>query len=200
MRPRFPAPVERLLASLNKLPGVGPKTALRYMYATLHWSKEDRAALAAALFELNETLLECATCRTLSNENPCAICADPKRDAETLCVVSEPQDLLALESAGSYNGRYFVLGSVISPLQGVQPEDLALRPLLDRIASGGIREVILAFDPDAEGETTMLYLTKILKPLVPTVTRLGRGIPVGGDLEYADSQTLKDALAGRRQF
>ncbi len=197
-RPRFPEPVERLLVSLNRLPGVGPKTALRYMYATLAWSKQDRAGLATALLDLNKTLLACRDCRTLSDRDPCVICGDPKRDALTLCVVAEPQDLLAIESTGAFAGRYFVLGAVISPLEGTRPEDLPVRSLLDRAARDGIREVILAFDPDAEGEATTLYLTRILKPEVAIVSRLGRGIPVGGDLEYADSLTLTDALAGRR--
>lgn len=200
MRPRFPEPVERLLASLNRLPGVGPKTALRYMYATLRWDKQARADMAGALLDLNRTILECGRCRTLSDSDPCAICADPKRDRSKLAVVAEPHDLLALESTGSYDGLYFVLGEVISPLDGVKPEDMPARELMDRIAQDGVREVILALDPDAEGETTMLFLTKIVKPRVESVTRLGRGLPVGGDLEYADSLTLKDALSGRRRL
>lgn len=198
MRPKFPIPVEHLLASLNKLPGVGPKTALRYMYAILRWQNQDRASLASALLELNATLLTCSKCHTLSDVNPCAICADTKRDATTICVVAEPQDLLAIESTGMYSGRYYVLGTVISPLDGVRPEDLHTRPLLDRIPTEGIREIILAFDPDSEGETTTLYLTKLLKNQPVIISRLGRGIPVGGDLEYADTMTLTDALAGRK--
>jgi len=200
MRPRFPEPVERLLASLNRLPGVGPKTALRHMYATLRWDRQARSDLAGALLDLNRTILECNRCRTLSDADPCGICSDPKRDHGVLCIVAEPQDLLALESTGSYDGMYFVLGSVISPLDGVKPEDIPAREILDRVAQDGIREVILALDPDAEGETTMLYLTKVLKPRVATITRLGRGLPVGGDLEYADSLTLRDALSGRRRL
>jgi recombination protein RecR len=198
MRPRFPAPLERLLVSLNRLPGVGPKTALRYLYGMLRWDAEERAALARSLLAVNESVLICDQCRTLSDRSPCGICADPKRRGDLLCVVAEPQDFLALESTGSYDGRYFVLGSVISPLRGVRPEDLPIQPLLDRVRRERVGEIILAFDPDAEGETTMLYLTKLLKPLGATVTRLGRGIPVGGDLEYADAVTLADALAGRR--
>ncbi len=200
MRPRFPEPVERLLTNMNRLPGVGPKTALRYMFAVLRWPAQDRSSLAAALQDLNRSLLECAECRTLSDRNPCVICADPKRDGALLCVVAEPQDLLAMESTGTYAGRYHVLGAVISPLDGVRPEDLHVRPLLDRLARAPLREVILAFDPDAEGEATLLYLTKLLKPIVPSVSRLGRGIPVGGDLEYADAVTLADALSGRRRL
>jgi recombination protein RecR len=198
MRPKFPIPVEHLLASLNKLPGVGPKTALRYMYAILRWQNQDRAGLASALLELNATLLTCTKCHTLSDVNPCAICADTKRDMTTICIVAEPQDLLAIESTAMYNGRYYVLGAVISPLDGVRPEDLNTRPLLDRIGNEGIREIILAFDPDAEGETTTLFLTKLLKHQPVIVSRLGRGIPVGGDLEYADTLTLRDALSGRK--
>ncbi|TAL20204.1 recombination protein RecR [Patescibacteria group bacterium] len=199
-RPRFPEPVERLLYSINKLPGVGPKTALRYVFALLRWTAQERTNMASALAELNRVILKCAECNTLSDKNPCAICADPKRDGKLLCVVAEPQDLLAIESTGSYGGRYYVLGSVISPLDGLRPDELALRPLLERVGGGKCREVILAFDPDAEGEATMLYLTKILKPLAPAVSRLGRGIPVGGDLEYADAVTLSDALSGRRML
>lgn len=198
MRPKFPIPVEHLLASLNKLPGVGPKTALRYMYAILRWQNQNRAELATALHELNATLLTCSKCHTLSDANPCVICADTKRDQTTLCVIAEPQDLLAIESTGVYTGRYYVLGAVISPLNGVLPEDLPTRQLLDRIGNEGIREIILAFDPDAEGETTTLFLTKLLKQQPVTISRLGRGIPVGGDLEYADNVTLSDALAGRK--
>lgn len=197
-RPRFPEPVERLLASLNALPGVGPKTALRYMYAVLRWKSNERGELAAALLELNKTLLTCTRCRTLSDENPCAICKDPRRDPRIVCVVAEPQDLLALESTGAYNGLFYVLGAVISPLEGIRPEDLEIRSLIDRILQEEIQEIILALDPDAEGETTTLYLTKVLKQYPVSITRLGRGIPVGGDLEYADALTLKDALSGRK--
>ena len=201
MRPRFPEPVERLLTSLNKLPGVGPKTALRYMYAVLRWNIQERSDLSTALLDINKTLLTCKNCRTLSDEDPCALCKDPKRDVATLCIIAEPQDLLAIESTGAYNGRYFVLGAVISPLDGVRPEHLDIRPLLDRLAREEIKEIILAFDPDAEGEATMLYLAKILNAQEGLhVSRLGRGIPVGGDLEYADSLTLKDALSGRKKM
>lgn len=200
MRPRFPEPAERLLVSLNQLPGVGPKTALRYLYALLRCDKQKRGAMASALEDINRSILECGRCRTLSDTDPCAICADKKRDAGVICVVSEPQDLLALESTGSFTGQYYVLGAVISPLNGVKPEDMPLQPLLDRLIREPAEEIILALDPDAEGEVTMLYLTKILRPHTRRVTRLARGIPVGGDLEYADSVTLKDALVGRRQL
>ena len=200
MPPRFPAPIERLCAALNKLPGVGPKTALRYLYAVLQWNAQERAALASALLDLNNSLLACARCRTLSDQNPCAICADQKRDPGIICIVAEPQDLLAIESSGIYHGLYYVLGAVISPLNGIGPEDLEMRPLLDRLTKETIREVILAFDPDAEGETTMLYLTTLLKSERLVVSRLGRGIPVGGDVEYADSVTLGNALTGRQRL
>lgn len=197
-RPRFPEPVERVLAAYNLLPGVGPKTALRYMYATLAWSNQDRAALATALLDLNKTLLVCRSCRTLSDRDPCVICADEKRDASLLCVVAEPQDLIAVESTGAYQGKYFVLGGTLSPLSGRRAEDLPLPHLLDQMTQRGAKEVILALDPDTEGEATTLYLTKLLKPHGAIVSRLGRGMPVGGDLEYADTLTLTDALNGRK--
>ncbi|TAK04733.1 recombination protein RecR [Patescibacteria group bacterium] len=199
MRPSFPPAIENLLQSLRRLPGVGQKTALRYAFALLRAPAVDRAAFAQALTDLNRGRLVCSTCFHVAGNDPCMYCADPERSNRTICVVAEPQDLLAIEATGAYKGRYHVLGGVIRPLDGLRPEDLTVTQLEERIKKGKPEEVILALDPDMDGETTLLYLRKRLAALPVRLTRLARGLPVGGDLEYADETTLSDALTGRRE-
>lgn len=194
----FPAPVQALLSAFRLLPGVGPKTALRYAFALLRASAQDRTAFAEALLALNKQRLVCGTCGHVSGEDPCVFCRNPARSNHTLCVVSEPQDVLAIEATGAFHGRYHVLGGVIRPLDGQRPEDLSIAALEKRIAANGVQEIILALDPDMDGETTMLYLRRLLEKYHLKVTRLARGLPVGSDLEYADETTLTDALNGRR--
>ena len=199
MRPSFPPAIENLLQSLRRLPGVGQRTALRYAFALLRAASHERADFADALTTLNRTRLVCSTCFHLAGKDPCTYCTDTERTARTLCVVAEPQDLLAIESTGAYKGRYHVLGGVIRPLDGLRPEDLTVNQLEERIRKEKPEEVILALDPDMDGETTLLYLRKRLAALPVRLTRLARGLPVGGDLEYADETTLSDALTGRRE-
>ncbi len=199
MRPAFPPAIDNLIAALRRLPGVGQKTALRYAFALLRAPSHERAGFADALTTLNRTRLVCSTCFHVAGKDPCDFCTNPARAGKTLCVVAEPQDLLAIEATGAYKGRYHVLGGVIRPLDGLRPEDLTVAQLEDRIRREKPEEVILALDPDMDGETTLLYLRKRLAALPVRLTRLARGLPVGGDLEYADETTLSDAFTGRRE-
>lgn len=197
---QYPEPLARLVEALQRLPGVGPKTAQRLAFWVLKRPVEEIRALSEALLAVKERLGHCDVCYNITDENPCRICADPGRDASLLCVVEEPNDLLAMERTGEYRGRYHVLLGALSPLDGVGPEDLKIRELLTRLEAGGVREVILATNPNVEGEATALYLARLLRPLGVRVTRIARGLPVGGDLEYADQVTLSKALEGRREI
>jgi recombination protein RecR len=197
---RYPEPLARLVEALQRLPGVGPKTAQRLAFWVLKRPVEEVRALSEALLAVKEGLGHCRVCFNVTDEDPCWICADPARDASLLCVVEEPNDLLAMERTGEYRGRYHVLLGALSPLDGIGPEDLKIRELLARLDAGGIREVILATNPNVEGEATALYLARLLRPLGVRVTRIARGLPVGGDLEYADQVTLSKALEGRREI
>lgn len=198
MNASLPAPVQALVAAFRTLPGVGPRTALRYAFAMMRASSAERTAFAESLTGLNRARLICATCGHVSGEDPCIFCRDPVRNIGVLCVVADPQDVLALEATGAFKGRYHVLGGVIRPLDGQRPEDLSITALLARIEQEKPSEIILALDPDMDGETTLLYLRRQLASLSLKVTRLARGLPVGSDLEYADETTLTDALNGRR--
>lgn len=193
----YAPPMARLIAELSRLPGVGPKTAQRLALYLLEQGREDVKRLAEAILDAKDKMSFCPVCGHLTDVHPCAICADSGRDASVLCVVEEPSDVIALEKTRVFRGRYHVLHGAISPLDGVGPEDLSIRELCERL-NQGVKEVILATDPDVEGETTALYITKLLRPLGVRLTRLARGIPVGGDLEYADEVTLVKALEGRR--
>lgn len=198
---RYPKAIQELVDRFRRLPGVGPKTALRFAFAALRWQDADRRALADALLRVSAQTTQCAICTNVAESNPCRLCSDPARDGSLVCIVAEPQHVAAIESTGAYRGRYHVLGGVLSPLDGVTPERLTIAKLENRIRAldpKPVREVILALDPSIEGETTMLYLAKRIAPLGVTVTRLARGLPVGADLEYADEVTLGDALRGRR--
>ncbi len=191
-------PLARLIDELGKLPGIGPKTAQRLAYFILRSSNENARALADAIHAVKERLLYCSVCFNIAEEDPCAVCAADDRDASVVCVVEEPLDVLAIERTGGYRGRYHVLHGAISPVNGVRPDDLKIGPLADRVRSGGITEVILATNPNLEGEATAMYIAQLLHGTGAQVTRLARGLPVGGDLEYTDEVTLSRALEGRR--
>ncbi len=196
----YPEPVARLVEALQRLPGIGPKTAQRLAFFLLKRPADEVRELAAALVAVKDRIVYCRTCFNVTDEDPCRICADPARDGRLICVVEEPNDLLAMERTGEYRGRYHVLLGALSPLDGIGPEDLKVRELLARLDAGGATEVILATNPNVEGEATALYLAKLLRPLGVKVTRIARGLPVGGDLEYADQVTLSKALEGRREI
>ncbi len=196
----YPEPVARLIDALQRLPGIGPKTAQRLTFFLLKRPLEEVRELADALVAVKERIVYCQTCFNVTDQDPCRICADPSRDARLICIVEEPNDLLAMERTGEYRGRYHVLLGALSPLDGIGPEDLKIRELLARLDAGGTAEVILATNPNVEGEATALYLAKLLRPLGARITRIARGLPVGGDLEYADQVTLSKALEGRREI
>ena len=195
----YPEPVARLIDAFQKLPGIGPKTAQRLTFFLLKQPASEVSELSEALKRAKSQIIHCSTCFNVTEEDPCRICRDPARDPRSLCVVEEPNDLLALERTGEYRGRYHVLMGALSPLDGIGPEDLRVRELLVRLEKDPVEEVILATNPNVEGEATAIYLAKLLKPLVQRVTRIARGLPVGGDLEYADEVTLSKALEGRRE-
>ena len=200
--PVLPPPVQNLITALERLPGIGPKSASRLAFYLLRAPDEISGQLAEALLKLKSSTALCQICFNISlAEQPiCEICASSRRDASLICVVEEPLDVLALERTAGYDGRYHVLHGVISPIEGIGPEDLKIRPLIERIQAGGVREVILATNPSMEGDATALYLRQQLLPLGVQVTRLARGLPVGGDLEYADQNTLLRALSGRSEM
>jgi recombination protein RecR len=190
--------VQDLIDELGRLPGVGPKGAQRIAFYLLGADPADVKRLAATLVEVTERIRFCRTCGNVAEEEECRICRDPRRDLTMICVVEEPRDVAAIEKIREYRGRYHVLGGAISPIDGVGPEDLRTRELMARLADGGVTEVILATDPNLEGEATATYLARLLKPLGLRVTRPASGLPVGGDLEYADEVTLGRAFEGRR--
>ena len=194
------APVARLIEEFSKLPGVGTKTAQRLTYHVLRTSEADARALAAALVSVKEDVAYCSVCCNITEagNDPCFICADTRREATRICVVEEPLDVLAIERTSEFRGSYHVLHGAISPIDGIGPERLRVRELVDRVRGGGVEEVILATNPNLEGEATAMYLADLLRPHVPSVTRIARGLPVGGDLEYADDVTLIRSLQGRR--
>jgi len=196
----YPPAVARLIEALQRLPGIGPKTAQRL---TFHLLKQPPAAvrdLADALVDVKTRIVHCSRCFNVTDEDPCRICHDPGRDAGLLCVVEEPNDLMAMERTGEYRGCYHVLLGALSPLDGIGPDEIKVRELLARAEANHVREVILATNPNVEGDATALYLAKLLRPLGLHVTRIARGLPVGGDLEYADEVTLGRALTGRREM
>ncbi|HXJ30541.1 MAG TPA: recombination mediator RecR [Gemmatimonadales bacterium] len=193
--------IEDLVAELAKLPGIGRKTAQRLTFHLLKEPPEVAGRLADAIRRVREQVQACGTCGNLSDTDPCGICADPRRDATQLCVVEEPGDLTAIERAGQFRGRYHVLGGRLSPLDGIGPEALQIDRLLARVSNGaGVREVIVATNPSMEGEVTATYLQQVLRASGVKVTRIARGLPVGGDLEYADGVTIAQALQARREM
>ncbi len=190
--------VQSLIDELGRLPGVGPKGAQRIAFYLLGADHADVRRLAAVLVEVTERVRFCRTCGNVAQEDECRICRDPRRDPSVICVVEEPKDVAAIEKIREFRGRYHVLGGVISPIDGIGPEDLRTRELMARLADGGVTELILATDPNLEGEATATYLARLVKPLGLRVTRPASGLPVGGDLEYADEVTLGRAFEGRR--
>lgn len=190
-------PVARLIDELAKLPGVGPKTASRLAFYLLRGSREDATALAEAILDVKERIRLCSNCFNITEEDPCSVCSDPAR-AGAICVVEEPLDVVALERTGQFKGRYHVLHGAISPVEGIGPEKLKIQELLERVRRESPDEVIVATNPDIQGDATATYLHRLLVPLGVNVTRPASGLPAGGDLEYADEITLGRALAGRR--
>ena len=192
--------VQDLIDELGRLPGVGPKSAQRIAFHILAAEPTDVLRLADALREVKEKVRFCSICGNVAEEEQCRICRDPRRDLTVLCVVEEPKDVIAIEKTREFKGRYHVLGGAISPIDGIGPDDLRIRELLARLSDGKVTEVILATDPNLEGEATATYLARTLSPLGLTVSRLASGLPVGGDLEYADEVTLGRAFEGRRRL
>lgn len=190
--------VQTLIDQLGRLPGIGPKSAQRVAYHLLNVPKEDALALASAIATAKERVRFCDVCHNLSEAERCSICADPRRDATVVCVVEEPRDIIAVEKTGGFSGRYHVLGGAINPMEGIGPDQLKVRELVGRIETDDVAEVILCTNPNLEGDTTAMYLARLLTPLGIRVTRIASGLPVGGDLEYADELTLGRALEGRR--
>lgn len=189
--------VEQLAEQFAQLPGIGRKTAHRLALYVVKMSKEDVGTLARALVSVKEKVRYCSICSNITESDPCLICSNTKRDRSLICVVEEPTDVLALEKTNEFKGLYHVLGGALSPLDGIGPEDLRIKELLQRLSPSSVEEIILALNPNVEGEATTLYLSKLLKPLGMKVTRIARGLPVGTDLEYADEATLSRALEGR---
>ncbi len=195
-----PASVTRLIEAFAQLPGIGPKTASRLTFYLLRRPPEQAEALADALRELKQKTLFCSICFNITEEDPCPVCRDESRDRSIICVVEEPLDVLAIERTGEYRGLYHVLHGAISPVEGIGPDELRIDELLARLRAEPVQEVLLATNPNLEGEATAMYLARLIEPLGVRVTRLARGLPVGGDLEYADSVTLGRALQGRREM
>ena len=191
-------PLSRLIEELNRLPGIGPKMAQRLAYFLLRAPGDQALALAEAIQAVKERVVLCSVCQNITDQDPCAFCRDENRDRSQLCVVEEPLDILALERSGAYKGLYHVLHGVLSPMDGIGPQDLKIKELLPRLRSGEVKEVIVATNPNLEGEATALYLQRLLASLGLRLTRLARGLPVGADLEYADEVTLSRALEGRQ--
>lgn len=194
-----PRSVSRLIEEFHRLPGIGPKTAQRLTFYLLRTSKTQVDSLSDAIRDLREKITTCALCQNIAEDNPCSVCRDESRDQAMICVIEEPLDLVALERTREYKGLYHVLHGAISPVEGIGPEDLRIKELLERLRNGRVHEVLLATNPNLEGEATAMYLERLIKPLGIRMTRLARGLPVGGDLEYADEVTLTRALEGRRE-
>jgi recombination protein RecR len=192
--------VQDLIDELGRLPNVGPKSAQRIAFHLLAADPVDVKRLAQVLLEVKEKVRFCAICGNVAEDDECRICRDPRRDPSVICVVEEPKDVVAIEKTREFRGRYHVLGGAISPIEGVGPDDLRVRELMTRLADGAVNELILATDPNLEGEATATYLARLVKPMGLRVTRLASGLPVGGDLEYADEVTLGRAFEGRRQL
>jgi recombination protein RecR len=192
--------LEKLIDEFSKLPGIGKKTAQRMAFHILKGRKEEAEALAQALLDVKEKVNYCSVCFNITEEDPCSICKDPKRERSVICVVEEANDVLALEKTNHYKGLFHVLGGVLSPLDGIGPDDLKVKELVSRLKGKEVREVILATNPNTEGEATAIYIAKLIKPLTVKVTRIARGLPAGGDLEYADQVTLASAIEGRIEF
>ncbi|MBM7866296.1 recombination protein RecR [Heliobacterium gestii] len=196
----YAEPVGRLIEELSKLPGVGPKTAQRLAFHLLHVPRSEAVALAKAIVEAHDKTLYCSVCTNLTDQDPCRICGDANRDRSVICVVEEPRDVVAVEKTREYRGHYHVLHGALSPIEGIGPEQLRISQLMARLADPELKEVIVATNPTVEGEATASYLARLIKPMGVKVTRIAHGLPVGGDLEYADQVTLLRAMEGRREL
>jgi len=195
----YPEPIARLIEGFTKLPGIGPKTAQRLAFYVLNMDDEDVYHLANALVSSKKELHYCSVCQNITDQDPCSICRDKSRDPSVICVVQDPKDVIAMEKTKEYHGLYHVLNGVISPMDGIGPEDIKIKELLVRLEDEQIEEIILATNPNIEGEATAAYLARLVKPFKIKVTRIAHGLPVGGDLDYADEVTLSKALEGRRE-
>lgn len=197
----FPPALEKLVEQFNRLPGIGRKSAQRLAFYVLNLPDNEAEAFANAIVSAKKSVTCCPVCQNLTEgEGPCVICSSYKRDHSLICVVADPKDVIAMERSGEYNGLYHVLHGVLSPMNHVGPDDLKIKELVNRVAAGGVEEVIMATNPDTEGETTAMYLSRLLRPFQVKITRLAYGIPVGSHLEYADDATLMRALEGRREM
>ncbi|KGK86389.1 recombination mediator RecR [Clostridium sp. HMP27] len=195
----YPIAIEKLIEEFAKLPGIGYKTAQRLTLHVLNLPKEEVEEFSQALIKARGTIKYCSICGNFTDKDPCAICSNPSRDKEVICVIEQPKDIISLEKVREYNGTYHVLHGTISPMSGRGPDDINLKELIKRV-NGDVKEIIVATNPNVEGEATAMYISKILKPFGVKVTRIAHGIPVGGDLEYADEVTLAKALEGRREI
>jgi recombination protein RecR len=198
--PDFAEPLARLITEFKRLPGIGQKSAQRIAFAVLRAKREDAERLAIALLDVKDKLGLCAVCNNITDGEMCQYCSDPTRDPKIICVVEEPHNIIGIESTRQFHGRYHVLHGALSPLRGIGPEQLKVKSLLERLGTQGVEEVIVATNPNVEGEATAAYLARILKPLGVKVTRIGMGIPVGSDMEYADEVTMWKAMEGRREI
>ena len=196
----YARPLARLIGELVKLPGIGPKTAQRLAFEIISWSPGEVKQLAEAIVEAKTLLRYCSVCFNLTEQDPCQICSNPNRERSSICVVEQPKDVIAMEKTREFRGLYHVLHGVISPMDGIGPNDIRIRELLSRLKDSGVAEVIVATDPDVEGDATAMYIARILKPMGLKVTRMASGLPVGGDLEYVDEVTLAKALQGRHEL
>jgi len=193
-------PIARLIGELSKLPGIGNKTAQRLAFYIINMPDEQVGQLASAIAEVKSRIKYCSICQNITDVNPCRICSNPQRDPSLICVVEDPRDVIAMEKTRDFHGLYHVLHGVISPMNGIGPDDIRIKELIGRVNGDTVKEVILATNPDVEGEATAVYISKLLKPMGIKVTRIAHGLPVGGDLEYADEVTLSKALEGRREM
>jgi recombination protein RecR len=198
--PDFAEPLARLITEFRRLPGIGQKSAQRIAFHIMRHSRDDADQLARSILDVKDKLTICAICNNISDAELCQYCRDPQRDQKVICVVEDPNNIVGIEVTRQFSGLYHVLGGALSPLRGVGPEQLKIKSLIDRIARGGVEEVIAATNPTVEGEATAVYLSKLLKPLGIRVTRIGMGVPVGSDLEYADEVTMWKAMEGRREI
>jgi recombination protein RecR len=198
--PDFAEPITRLVEHLKKLPGIGQKTAQRLAFHILRHSADDAYALAAAIRDAKEKIRTCSVCNNITDADPCLYCTAPTRDRKLICAVEEPHNIVAIEKTRQFNGLYHVLGGALSPIQGIGPDQLKIKSLIERLKGGTVEEIIIATNPTAEGEATAVYLSKLLKPLGVKVTRIAMGVPVGSDLEYADEITMLKAMEGRREL
>jgi len=196
----YPEPIAKLIDAFSRLPGIGPKTASRLAFYVLRMPEQDVIDFAKALVNVKRNLLYCSVCCNITDTDPCRICQDKSRDRSSICVVQEPKDVIAMERTREYQGLYHVLHGAISPVEGIGPDDIRINELLNRLTDETVQELIMATNPNIEGEATAMYLSRLVKPFGIKVTRIAHGLPVGGDLEYADEVTLSKALEGRREL